>query len=134
MASNQAFVDYVCDQLSGAPGLAAKKMFGEYAVFCESRMLALIGDKQLFLKPTQAGRALLQNPTEAPPYRSEKNYFLIDAQLDDAPLLRALIEATAHELPLPKPKAKAKTTATAKVKTTAKAKRKNSRQSTTSIR
>ncbi len=126
MASNQEFVDYVCDQLRGVPGLQTKKMFGEYALFCDSRMVALICDNQLFVKPTQAGRVLLKNPTEAPPYRSAKNYFLIDEQLDDAPILRAVIEATAHELPLPKPKGLVKAKAEAKLKT--------SRQSTTSIK
>lgn len=108
MASNQKFVDFVCDQLRGTSGVQAKKMFGEYALFCDSRMVALICDNQLFVKPTVAGRALLRNVVETPPYRSAKNYFLIEEQLEDAELMAALFEATARELPMPKPKAKAK--------------------------
>jgi TfoX/Sxy family transcriptional regulator of competence genes len=107
MASNQKFVDYVCDQLRSGPGVQAKKMFGEYALFCDSKMVALICDNQLFVKPTAGGRALLKNVTEAPPYKSAKNYFLIDEQLEDAELMAALFEATARELPIPKPKKKA---------------------------
>jgi TfoX/Sxy family transcriptional regulator of competence genes len=107
MASNQKFVDYVCDQVRSGPSVHAKKMFGEYALFCDSKMVALICDNQLFVKPTAAGRALLKNVTEAPPYKSAKNYFLVDEQLEDAELMAALFEATAHELPIPKPKKKA---------------------------
>lgn len=106
MASNQKFVDYVCDQLRATRGVQAKKMFGEYALFYDSKMVALICDNQLFVKPTIGGKALLRNVIEAPPYKSAKNYFLIDEQIEDAELMAALFEVTARELPTPKPKKK----------------------------
>ena len=124
MASNQAFADYVCDQLKGIPGLHTKKMFGEFAVLCDLKVVALICDNQLFVKPTEAGRALLKRVTEAPPYKGAKNYLLLDEQLDDATLLKAIIEATERELPLPKPKAKPQAKPKTKPKTKSKAKSK----------
>jgi len=81
-------------------------MFGEYTVYADEKVVALVADNQLFVKPTEAGRALLGTPTEAPPYPGAKNFFLIEGQLDDRDFMAALIAATAHALPAPKPKKK----------------------------
>ena len=104
MASDAQFVDYVMDQLSGLPGVSSRKMFGEYAIFCGVKLVALICDNQLFVKPTSAGRAHLGSPTEAPPYPGAKPCFLIRDELEDSDGLRTLVGLTAEELPLPKPK------------------------------
>ena len=34
MASSKEMVDYVCDQLSGAGEIRAKRMFGEWGLYC----------------------------------------------------------------------------------------------------
>jgi hypothetical protein len=34
-------------------------MFGEYAIYCDGKVVALVCDDQFFLEPTAAGRALL---------------------------------------------------------------------------
>ncbi|MEF9942851.1 MAG: TfoX/Sxy family protein, partial [Burkholderiaceae bacterium] len=68
MASDSSFVDYVRDQIGAAGHIEFKKMFGEYAVYCDSKVVALICNNQLFLKPTVAARALLNPVVEAPPY------------------------------------------------------------------
>lgn len=106
MASDLKFVEYVCDQIGGTGSITFRKMFGEYAVYCNGKVVALVCDNRFFLKPTQAGRACLGTPTEAPPYPGAKPYFLITDTLDDREGLCALVRATEHELPLPKPKAK----------------------------
>lgn len=104
MASDLDFIEYACDQLGGAGRITFRKMFGEAAVYCEGKVVALICDNQLFVKPTVAGRALIGSPVEAPPYPGAKLHFLIDDRLDDREWLRALIRATHAELPEPKPK------------------------------
>jgi TfoX/Sxy family transcriptional regulator of competence genes len=104
MASDLSFAEYVREQLSGAGQVSFKKMFGEYAIYCDGKVVALIADNQLFVKPTVAGRASLGKVTEAPPYPGAKPYFLVDALLDDPTALVALIRLTANELPAPKPK------------------------------
>lgn len=104
MASDAAFVDYVCDQMSAAGTIASRKMFGEYAVYCDGKVVALVCDDQLFVKPTSAGRAIVGDLAEAPPYAGAKPHFAIGDRVDDREWLRALIEATARELPAPKPK------------------------------
>lgn len=103
MASDASFVDYVRDQIDGGP-LSYRKMFGEYAVYHGEKVVALICDNQLFIKPTKAGRALLGRPVEAPPYPGAKPHFLIEELLDDRDQLSELIRLTAAEIPEPKPK------------------------------
>lgn len=108
MASDASFMDYVVDQIGSAGRVSFRKMFGEYAVYCDDKVVALVCDNQFFLKPTAAGRTVLREVTEAAPYPGAKPYWLIADQLDDRPLMVNVVCATARELPLPKPRAKPK--------------------------
>lgn len=104
MASDAQFVAYVVEQMSGAGEIVAKKMFGEYGIYCDGKIVALVCDDQVFLKPTPEGRALLGGVSEAPPYPGGKPYLVIDALLDDRDRLREVVAVTARHLPAPKPK------------------------------
>jgi TfoX/Sxy family transcriptional regulator of competence genes len=102
MASDIGFVEYVCEQIRDAGRISHRRMFGEFAVYCDGKVVALVCDNQFFLKPTPAGKALLDPVKEAPPYPGAKNYFLIDAQLDDAESAAEIVRVTAAALPPPK--------------------------------
>ena len=104
MATEQDFVEFVQSQSGLASELSFKKMFGEYALYLHGRVVAFACDNQLFLKPTDAGRALLGTVSEAPAYPGSKLYFRLDEQLEDRALLREALVTTAKALPLPKPK------------------------------
>jgi DNA transformation protein and related proteins len=104
MASDLDFVQYVCDQISGAGQIAFRKMFGEYAIYCEGKVVALVCDNQFFVKPTAGGRAAVGAADEAPPYPGAKPYWRIGDQLDDREWIANLIRVTERELPPPKPK------------------------------
>lgn len=105
MASKQSTVDFIVDQMAAAGPVSYKKMFGEYGVYLDGKMFALVCDDQLFLRPTAAGRSLLGTPAEGQPYPGAKPHFLIAGELlDDHDLLSRLARATAAELPVPKPK------------------------------
>lgn len=106
MASDLAFVEYVCDQVRDAGSVSFRKMFGEYAIYLEHKVVALVCDNQLFVKPTKVGRELLQEVVEAPPYRGAKNHFLIGENIEDRELMAALLKITFAQLPEPKPKSK----------------------------
>ncbi len=106
MASKQATVDFILDQIAGAGAVSAKKMFGEYGIYCDGKIVALVCDDQFFVKKTNAGRELLGSPAEASPFPEAKPWFAIPGdQWDDHALLSELIKRTAAELPMPKPKA-----------------------------
>jgi DNA transformation protein and related proteins len=104
MASDLNFVEYVRDQINGAGEVSFKKMFGEYAIYYDNKVVALVCDNQLFVKPTVSGRSLIEQVVEAPPYPGAKSYFLIGEQLDNREWISNLIQLTASELPVPKPK------------------------------
>ena len=105
MSTQQKTVDYIAEQSAGAGSITTKKMFGEYGMYCDGKVMAFICDDQLFIKPTEAGRAYLGTVTEAEAYPGSKLYFLIDGdRWDDADWLAGLVKATADALPVPKPK------------------------------
>ncbi len=104
MASDLNFVEYVRDQINGAGQISFKKMFGEYAIYYGEKVVALVCDNQLFIKPTAGGRSMIGSVVEAPPYPDAKPHFLIGEQLDNQHWMSNLIQVTASELPAPKPK------------------------------
>ena len=104
MASDQQFVNFICEQMADAGSISARKMFGEFAIYCGEKVVALVCDNQLFVKPTTGGKALLGAPAEGPPYPGAKPHFLLDEGLDDRELLAQLIAITVRELPEPNAK------------------------------
>ena len=107
MASNADFVQYIGDQCSGAGDVTVRKMFGDYGIYCDGKIFGLICDNGFYVKPTDAGRALLRTEDLRPPYDGAKPYFYIE-DIDDRDYLSALVKATCDALPEPKPKAKTK--------------------------
>ena len=104
MSSDLGFVEYVADQIGSAGQVSFRRMFGEYAIYCGGKVVALVCDDRLYVKQTAGGRAFVGNPVEAPPYPGAKPHFLIEDRLDDRTWVAELIRVTASELPLPKPK------------------------------
>lgn len=105
MASNADFVQYIVDQCCGAGEIAVKKMFGDYGIYCDGKIFGLICDDRFYLKPTEAGRALLRKEELLPPYEGAKDYFYI-ADVDDRDYLSALVRETCKALPEPKKRKK----------------------------
>jgi TfoX/Sxy family transcriptional regulator of competence genes len=108
MASDREFVQYVVDQIDASADVRFRPMFGEYTLYSHDKVVALICDNQLFVKPTEAGRRFVGKVVEAPPYPGAKNCFLIGDQIDDTEWLTQLIAVTEAELPKPKPRKKKK--------------------------
>ena len=107
MASNPDFVQYIVDQCSGAGEISARKMFGDWCVYCNGKPFALVSDNGFYVKPIEAGRRLLRTDDMRPPYDGAKPHFYIE-DVDDRDYLSALVRATCAELPEPKPKTKKK--------------------------
>ncbi|UKE54764.1 TfoX/Sxy family protein [Xanthomonas translucens pv. graminis] len=103
MASDASYVDYVLEQAALGAALTCKKMFGEYALYLDGKVVAFVCDNQVFVKPTAAGRALLGEVVEQAPYPGGKPHYLIDEGLEDRTVLQRLLRATAQALPAPKP-------------------------------
>ncbi|MDD6396585.1 MAG: TfoX/Sxy family protein [Firmicutes bacterium] len=107
MASKEEFVQYLADQMSGAGEITCRKMFGDYGVYCDGKIFALICDNQLFVKITEAGGRIMPDLEKVPPYEGAKPYYLVD-DVDNRELLTEFVAATCAELPMPKPEKKKK--------------------------
>ena len=102
MAPQPTTVDFLVEQMGSAGTVTARKMFGEYALYCDDRLVALVCEDKLFIKPTTAGKAFIGQVTEAPPYKGAKPYFFVSGeQWDDRDWLSHLVKVSAAELPLP---------------------------------
>ena len=104
MASDQTFINFVVDQIKGAGHITCRKMFGEYGLYSDGIIFAVVCDNKLFVKPTEAGRAYIGEVVEEPPYPGAAPRFLIEDKLEDREWLSELVRITVQELPEPKKK------------------------------
>ena len=104
MATDQAFLDFVLEQLSRLDGLRFRPMMGEYVLYFQGKTVGGVYDDRLLLKPTDSVRRLAEeNSGEARmelPYPGAKP--MLAADLDDPALCCRMIEAAAADLPAPK--------------------------------
>ncbi len=56
MAQSLEFVDYITGQVDSNCNLTHRMMFGGCTLYLDGKVVALICDDQLFVKPTHAGR------------------------------------------------------------------------------
>lgn len=100
MSTSKATIAYLLEQLEPLD-VRAKAMFGEYGIYVSEKIVMLVCDETVFLKPTQASAGL----DLAPPYPGAKDQAVVSGDIiADADAFRALIAATADALPAPKPK------------------------------
>ena len=108
MPNDQDFIDFVVDQVRDGCEVTNRHMFGGTTLYANGKVVGLICDNQLFVKPTEAGRAYIGAVVEAPPYEGAKNSFLIEDEIENADWLTGLLVVTENELPTPRPKKKRK--------------------------
>lgn len=101
MASDLNFVEYVVEQLGA--GITYKRMFGEYGIYCDGKIVGVICDNVLYIKKTEAGAKLYPSCAEGAPYGGAKPHFIID-NVDDKEFMAKFVRATYEELPAQKPK------------------------------
>jgi hypothetical protein len=106
MANSDGTIAHLIDTLAaaGAQGVAARKMFGEHALYLGGKVVALVCGDRLFIKPTPGARALMPGADEGPPYPGARAHLAGDALLDDGAALLAVLRAVADDLPAPPPK------------------------------
>lgn len=108
MATDASFLEHVTETAGLGNRLTFKKMFGEYALYLDGKVVAFACDNSLFIKPSAAATKLAPDLPVAPPYPGAKDYSVADELLDDPEALRRLIVETAALMPPPKEKKPAK--------------------------
>lgn len=106
MATKASTIEYIEDQMASVAGVRSCKMFGEYALYVGDKVVALVCDDTLYVKVTEAGRAVVgADYREGVPYPGAKPAIEISEDfLEDRERLTQLFDVTAAALPEPKPK------------------------------
>lgn len=101
MSTNQSTVDHILDQLSAHAGICARKMFGEYALYADGKVVGLVCDDTLYIKITEEGKVFVgEHYREGYAYKGAKVSMVIDEdRIDDREWLGRLIRVTVKHLP-----------------------------------
>ena len=106
MTQDPGFVQFVIDQIDESCDMRHRMMFGGCTLYSKGKVVGLICDDRLFIKPTDAGRVFIGEPVMAPAYEGAKDSFLIEDKLEDREWLTELVSVTEQALPKPRPRRK----------------------------
>ena len=120
MATDTDFIAYLEEQAGLGARLTHRRMFGEYALYVDEKVVAFACDNSLFVKPSASATRLAPDLPQRPPYPGAKDYPVADELLDDGERLRELLLETAVLMPA----AKVKKAKVKKAKAAGKAKKK----------
>lgn len=99
MATTQEYMEFVAGQLSEAGRITYRRLFGEYGVYCDGKFFGTVEGNQLYLKITEAGKALLPDAEVASPHEGAR--MLPVEEIEDREFLGQLVRETCVELPDP---------------------------------
>lgn len=106
MSTSQSTIDYIVEQLSELGDVSARKMFGEYALYCHGKVVGLVCNDLIYIKITEPGKQYVGTCyQEGIAYPGAKASMLIDGdRVEDREWFVTLIQITAEAIPFPKPK------------------------------
>ena len=105
MSSSREYLDYVLEQLSGAPEISYRAMMGEYIIYCKGKVIGGIYDDRFLVKPTAGAKRLMPEAPYELPYEGAKEMLLME-DIDNRELMSELVQTAADELPEPKKRKK----------------------------
>lgn len=97
MATQKETVDFILNRLRDAKRFSARAMFGEYALYADGKVVALICDDRLYVKILPESGALENQCEKGEPYPGAKPHYLVDeGQLSTLPDLPGILFAIAR--------------------------------------
>jgi TfoX/Sxy family transcriptional regulator of competence genes len=103
MSTQKETVDFILEKLGDTERFATRAMFGEYALYADSKVVALICNDQLYVKIVPASRELADVCDTDAPYPGAKQHYVVEeVQLSQIPGLSELLIAIAASLPAKK--------------------------------
>lgn len=105
MGTRPEIADAIREALSGVDGVVVKPMFGEFGIWVEGKIVGLICDDLLFLKPSKGLAPHVEGFDEAPPYPGAKPSIIVpEERWADRAWLTSVVSDSAASLPAPKAK------------------------------
>jgi len=113
MATSKETVEFILSKLRDRERFSARAMFGEYALYADGQVVALICDDRLHVKILPAAASLEGQCEKGAPYPGAKLHYIVDeGQLSTIANLPEILLAVAHfRLAKPKKSSTAKKTA-----------------------
>ena len=103
MATSREYALFVENLFRGVDGFSMKRMFGEYGIYLQGRVLGFLCDEQILLQDTPTARKLLPNAERKELFPGSK-LFIIFSDEGNHHLLQSVAQAMWEELPVPKPR------------------------------
>jgi TfoX/Sxy family transcriptional regulator of competence genes len=94
MATQKETVEFILNRLRDTKRFSARAMFGEYALYADGKVVALICDDRLYVKILPQSRALENQCEKGEPYPGAKPHYLVEeGQLSTLPDLPGILFA-----------------------------------------
>ena len=108
MSTQPETMEFILEQLGDSKRFNARAMFGEYALYADGKVVALVCNDQLYVKILPQSAALAELCEKDAPYPGAKPHYLVEeSQLSRLEDLPEILFAVAASLPDKKPKKKA---------------------------
>jgi TfoX/Sxy family transcriptional regulator of competence genes len=109
MATKKETVEFILAKLRGRGPFSVRAMFGEYALYADGKVVALVCDDLLYVKILPASKELERQCEKGEPYPGAKPYYIVEeGQLSTIENLPAILKAIAESIPEKKKKVKRK--------------------------
>ena len=100
MATHKETIEFILEKLRDRERFAARAMFGEYALYADGKVVALVCNDLLHVKISPASNELENQCEKGPPYPGAKPYYIVEeGQLSTIHHLPAILSAIAAAIP-----------------------------------
>jgi TfoX/Sxy family transcriptional regulator of competence genes len=89
VSTQKETIEFILESLGDSKRFSARAMFGEYALYADGKVVALVCDDQLFVKILPASGALEAICEKSPPYPGAKPHYVVEedqiSRMEDLP-------------------------------------------------
>lgn len=104
MASNIAYIEFVCSKLSSFGIVRYRKMFGDYMVYLNEKPIILVCDNIAYVKQHPSITEMMENAETGIPYEGAKEHYILDVEHEEP--MQTVIKTLEKILPYPKKRTK----------------------------
>ena len=106
MSTQKETIEFIFEKLNDKE-FTTRAMFGEYALYAQGKVVALVCDDLLYVKILPASSALEELCEKGPPYPGARSHYIVEeVQLDSIEGLSDILFDIAASLPVKKKTAK----------------------------
>jgi TfoX/Sxy family transcriptional regulator of competence genes len=89
MSTQKETIEFILEKLGASKRFSTRAMFGEYALYADGKVVALVCDDQLYVKILPASDPLENICEKSSPYPGAKPHYVIEedklSQMEDLP-------------------------------------------------